>query len=381
MSDRSKPTIVIAGGGTGGHVFPGLAVADALSRAADVRVVFVGTPRGLESKVIPARGYELELLDVEPMKGGGAKRAVRGGVVAAQASLRALGLVKKLAPRAVLSVGGYAAGPVCLAAAALRVPLALFEANATMGLANRLLAPLARRVYLATEEGKSRGTRQGAVRTFGMPIREGFEPRPYRAGKTRRLLILGGSQGAQALNERMPLAVARAKIEGLEILHQAGRDRDGAVRDAYAADKIENVTVVPFLDDVASEIAKADLIVARAGAGSTAEITAIGRASVLVPFPFAADDHQAKNAEALAKRGGCVAIRQEAADDVRLALELGRAFGDDAARTKMADAARACGRPRAAHDVAEDFAALAGIVTRVPSASNGASKIHAAEAR
>ncbi|MEO7111557.1 MAG: glycosyltransferase, partial [Polyangiaceae bacterium] len=263
------------------------------------------------------------------------------------------------------------------AAALSRIPLALLESNAKMGLANRLLAPFAKRVYLATEEGKSRATRANAIRTFGMPIRSGFSPKPYRANRPPRLLILGGSQGAGALNDRLPMALARTHVEGLEVVHQAGRDRDAAVRNAYAREKFERVEVVPFLDDIASEIARADLIIARAGAGSTAEITAIGRASILVPFPFAADDHQAKNAAALAKRGGCTAIRQEAADDVRLALEIDRAFADDIARIKMADAARACGRPRAAQDVAEDLAALGGVVTRPPERTNSASHFHA----
>lgn len=367
----AKDVVVIAGGGTGGHVFPGLAVADVLTRIAAVRIVFVGTARGLESRVIPSRGHELELLDVEPMKGGGVRRAVRGAIIAGAATVRAAALVRSLRPKVVLSVGGYAAGPVSLAAALQRVPLALFEANATMGLANRLLAPLARRVYLATEEGKSAATRSSAVRTFGMPIRDGFTPSRYEAKGARRILILGGSQGAQALNERVPLAVANAKVEGLEVVHQAGRDRDSAVKKAYSVLKFENVTVVPFLDDVASEIAKADLVIARAGAGSTAEITAVGRASILVPFPFAADDHQTKNAEALSRRGGCTAIAQEAADDVRLTLEIRRAFADDEARAEMADRARACGKPRAAYDVAEDLAALAGIVTHPLAKANG----------
>jgi UDP-N-acetylglucosamine--N-acetylmuramyl-(pentapeptide) pyrophosphoryl-undecaprenol N-acetylglucosamine transferase len=372
-----RDTIVIAGGGTGGHVFPGLAIADALSAIADVRVIFVGTARGLEARVIPARNYDLELLDVEPMKGGGVKRAARGAAIAGVATLKALALVRKIKPRAVLSVGGYAAGPLSLAAAMARIPLALLESNAKMGLSNRLLAPFARRVYLATEEGKSRATRANAVRTFGMPIRSGFSPSPYRPNARPRLLILGGSQGAGALNERMPLAAVRMHVPNLEIIHQAGRDRDAEVRKAYAREKFENVKVVPFFDDVASEIAQADLIIARAGAGSTAEITAIGRASILVPFPFAADDHQAKNAEALARRGGCIAIRQEAADDVRLALEIDRAFSEEKFRIDMADAARACGRPNAARSVAEDLAALAGIVTRPPERSNGASHFHA----
>ncbi|MGH7284584.1 MAG: UDP-N-acetylglucosamine--N-acetylmuramyl-(pentapeptide) pyrophosphoryl-undecaprenol N-acetylglucosamine transferase, partial [Polyangiaceae bacterium] len=363
-----------------GHVFPGVAVADALSRMADVRIVFVGTARGIETRAIPARGYDLELLNVEPIKGGGARRAVRGAAIASAATLQALSLVRKIRPRAVLSVGGYAAGPMSLAAAISRVPVALLEANATMGLTNRVLAPFARRVYLATEEGKSRTTRAGAVRTFGMPLRPGFEPSPYRASSSRRLLILGGSQGAAPLNDRMPPAIARAKIAGLAVVHQAGRDRDRQVRESYASAGVENVTVTPFLEDVASEIAKADLIVARAGASSTAEITSVGRVSILVPYPFAADDHQAKNAEALARRGGCIAIRQEAADDVRLAMELERLFENDEKRVKMAESARACGHPRASHDVAEDFAALAGIVTHVPAKTNGAPS-RTAEAR
>lgn len=374
---NARDTIVIAGGGTGGHVFPGLAIADALSAIADVRVIFVGTERGLESRVIPARGYDLELLDVEPMKGGGVKRAARGAAIASVATLKALALVRKIKPRAVLSVGGYAAGPLSLAAAIARIPLALLESNAKMGLSNRLLAPFARRVYLATEEGKSRATRPNAVRTFGMPIRSGFSPSPYRPNSKPRLLVLGGSQGAGAFNERMPLAAVRMHVPNLEIVHQAGRDRDAEVRNAYAREKFEHVKVVPFFEDVGSEIAQADLIIARAGAGSTAEITAIGRASILVPFPFAADDHQAKNAEALAKRGGCIAIRQEAADDVRLALEIDRAFASEQSRIKMADAARACGRPNAARSVADDLAALAGIVTRPPERTNGASHFHA----
>ncbi|MEO7112788.1 MAG: glycosyltransferase, partial [Polyangiaceae bacterium] len=190
---NARDTIVIAGGGTGGHVFPGLAIADALCAIADVRVIFVGTARGLESRVIPSRGYDLELLDVEPMKGGGVKRAARGAAIASVATLKALSLIRKIRPRVVLSVGGYAAGPLSLAAAIARIPLALLESNAKMGLSNRLLAPFARRVYLATEEGKSRATRANAVRTFGMPIRSGFSPSVYRPNAHLRLLVLGGS--------------------------------------------------------------------------------------------------------------------------------------------------------------------------------------------
>jgi UDP-N-acetylglucosamine--N-acetylmuramyl-(pentapeptide) pyrophosphoryl-undecaprenol N-acetylglucosamine transferase len=211
-----------------------------------------------------------------------------------------------------------------------------------------------------------------------VPLREGFVPQPYASKQgSARVLVMGGSQGAQALNERLPTAVARAKktITALRALHQAGRDRDVAVREAYAGLHVEGVEVVPFLDGVPGEIARADVVVARAGAVTVAELAAIGRASILIPFPHAADDHQAKNAESLARDGGAVAIRQESADAVRIADELVRILSDDALRTRMADAARAHGKPQAAMDVARDLLDLAEIPLSPPKPRhvNGAS--------
>jgi UDP-N-acetylglucosamine--N-acetylmuramyl-(pentapeptide) pyrophosphoryl-undecaprenol N-acetylglucosamine transferase len=372
----SRPVVLIAGGGTGGHVFPGLAVADALRSLADVDVVFCGSPRGMEKDLVPARGYPLELLDVAPMKGGGAKRAVSGALVAARATVQAMSLVKRLRPAAVLSVGGYAAGPVALACVLSRVPLGVLEPNAVMGLANRILAPLAGRVYVTWEES-ARGARKSAVRTTGVPIRPGFEGAPYAAKRARlRVLVMGGSLGAEALNERLPPALAAVGIDHpeLEVLHQTGKGRDAAVRDAYVRlDMTTRARVVPFLDDVAGELAKADLVVARAGAGTVAEIAAVGRASLLVPFPFAADDHQAKNAAALARAGGAVCILQKEATPEVLAAELRRLAGDAELRTRMARAATAVGRPHAAHEVAGDLLHLARIPLRSPRpTTNGA---------
>jgi UDP-N-acetylglucosamine--N-acetylmuramyl-(pentapeptide) pyrophosphoryl-undecaprenol N-acetylglucosamine transferase len=179
---------------------------------------------------------------------------------------------------------------------------------------------------------------------------------------------MGGSQGAQALNERLPEAVARAKetVPALQVIHQAGRDRDAEVRAAYANAKVTAVEVAAFLEDVPSEIARADLIVARAGAVTVAEIAAVGRASILIPFPHAADDHQARNAESLARDGGAVAIRQDAADAIRIADEIVRLLTSDALRTKMADAARAQGTPHAAMEVARDLLDLAGVHVSPP---------------
>lgn len=362
------PSILIAGGGTGGHVFPGIAVANALRALADVEVIFAGSPRGLESRIVPAHGYTLELLDIEPMKGGGPSRALRGALVAARATRDARAFVARHRPSAVLSVGGYAAGPASLACVSRGVPLAILEPNSTLGLTNRLLAPFAKRAFVAWSE-TARIFRGGKARTHGVPLRAGFEPRPYAAREdgTKRVLVLGGSQGARALNESLPGALAKvlAGRKDVRVLHQAGRDRDDDVRVAYDAHGLGDiVTVAPFVDDVAAEMVAADLILARSGAVTVAEIASIGRASILVPFPHAADDHQAKNALALAELGGAICVRQENADEARLAHELEALLGDDARRTAMANAARDHGRPDAARDIALDLLALARIAPK-----------------
>jgi UDP-N-acetylglucosamine--N-acetylmuramyl-(pentapeptide) pyrophosphoryl-undecaprenol N-acetylglucosamine transferase len=300
-------------------------------------------------------------------------RAIRGAYVAALATRRAFGVVREHGPSAILSVGGYASGPVTLAAALLGIPVTVLEPNSVVGLANRLAAPFAKRAYLAWPEAEH-SFREGVRRLYGVPLRAGFAPRAYAPRATRRVLVMGGSQGAQALNERMPQAYARlAGVPGLQILHQAGRDRDDAVRAAYGSSAARQVTVVPFVDEVAREIAAADLVVARAGASTLAELTAIGRAAILVPFPHAADDHQARNGEALARAGAGVCIRQDLADPARLATEIERLLRDDDARVAMADASRACGKPTAAVDIAADLLALAGITPRPRGATNGAS--------
>jgi UDP-N-acetylglucosamine--N-acetylmuramyl-(pentapeptide) pyrophosphoryl-undecaprenol N-acetylglucosamine transferase len=360
MSERA--CVIIAAGGTGGHVFPGLALADALAQEGDVETVFAGTARGLESRLVTEAGHAIELFDVRAIQGGGAAQVVRGGWSAARALGRALDFVRKLAPRAVVSVGGYAAGPVALAAAMLRIPVAIIEPNSVMGLSNRILAPLARRIYLAFGEARPKlaGTK---VRLSGVPLRAGFAPRASVASSVRRVLVLGGSQGAQALNERVPEALGRAATEagGLLVVHQAGEGRDAAVREAYARFGLPDARVVPFTTDLPDDLAWADLVVARAGAGTIAEIAAVGRASLLIPYPHAADDHQAKNAAAFADTGSAVWVRQEAADAMRLSMEVRRILTDDARRLGLATRACAQGRPEAARTIARDLLDMAGV--------------------
>jgi len=367
-----RPTILIAGGGTGGHVFPGLAVADALTSLADVSVVFGGSPRGIEKDVIPKRGYDLELLDISPIKGGGPTRAAKGAFIAARATLRALSLVRALRPCAVLSVGGYAAGPFALASVLLGIPLAIMEPNGVLGLTNRMLSPVSRRAYIAWPNLEPR-VRKGTARVVGVPLRKGFEPSAYEPKSDLTVLVMGGSGGAEALNERVPraLALVAASHPNLRVVHQTGRDRDVNVRALYTQLGLQNTVVSPFLEDVPTQLASADLVIARAGAGTVAEIAAVGRPSILVPFPFAADDHQTKNARALEGFGASVCVPQEDATVDRLAREALAILSDDARRARMAESACRAGKPHAAYDVAGDLLSLAGVALKI--AKNGKS--------
>jgi UDP-N-acetylglucosamine--N-acetylmuramyl-(pentapeptide) pyrophosphoryl-undecaprenol N-acetylglucosamine transferase len=373
----STTTILIAGGGSGGHVFPALAVAEAIQAVADVEVVFCGSERGMEKAVVPKRGFRLERLDVDPIRGRGLAGAARGMLTAARTTARSFETLRAVRPHAVLSVGGYAAGPVTLAARLRGIPIAVLEPNCVAGVTNRILGPLAQRAYLACEEVAG-AFRRDSIRVYGVPLRPGFSPRVGATGGTSRLLVMGGSQGSAALNERVPSAIGLLAAGGrsVRVMHQAGSGRDGEVREAYARLGVQGVTVAGFVEDIASAIADAELVIARAGAGTIAEIAAIGRASILVPYPHAADDHQARNAEALARQGAAACVRQEDASADRLAREIDRLLYDDASRAKMAAAARARGRPNAARDVAMDLLGLAGGTPRgVPSVHDTGSHV------
>jgi len=370
VTRRAARTLLFAGGGTGGHVFPMVAVAEAVKALApDVRLVFVGTERGLEARAVPERGYELELMRVLPLRGGGLPGFVRGVGRATLSLPEGRALVRRLEPAAVLSVGGYAAGPVSLAAWSLGVPLALLEPNSVMGLANRWLAPLAGRGYVAFGAAE-RHFRRGRALRVGVPLRPGFEPTPYtRAGAALRILVLGGSQGAKALNEAVPRAVATLG-SALEVVHQCGPTHAEAVRALYAELGLaERVRVVPFIDDMPAALAAAELVVGRAGAGALSEMCAVGRPGLLVPYPFAADDHQRVNAEALVAAGAAVCVANAEATPERLAREIAELSRDRARLTAMAAAAREAGRPTAARDIALDLLNLAGLSLRETSGS------------
>ena len=356
--------IMVAGGGTGGHLFPGLAVVEELRRRVpELEVRFVGTARGIEARVLPERGEHLDLLEVTPLKGQGMGARFKSFARIPGAMREASSLMRAFDPDLVIGVGGYASGPVLLAASLGGRPTAVLEQNAHVGMTNRILARFVDRAYVAFEQteavfGKSKS------RWTGNPVRldfveharlaladpEGFESR------ARTVLVLGGSQGARKLNEVVPRALEEAGIaeRGLRVVHQTG----DAMREEVEATYRElgmDAEVVTFIDDMARAYSNAALVVARAGATTLAELCAIGRPSILIPFPFAADDHQAKNAEALEALGASICIRESDLGATELAGRVRMLLEDATARTAMAHAARAHGKPDAAAVIVDDI--------------------------
>jgi UDP-N-acetylglucosamine--N-acetylmuramyl-(pentapeptide) pyrophosphoryl-undecaprenol N-acetylglucosamine transferase len=359
-------SIIVAGGGTGGHLFPGLAVVEELRRRIPgVRITFVGTARGIEARVLPERGERLELLDVAPLKGRNAAELTRSLMMLPGAFGQAMGVLQRAKPDLVIGVGGYASGPMVLAASMRGVPTALMEQNAHVGMTNRVLAPVVGRAYVAFEAARAQIPR---ARLLGNPVRRDFvdaaraaaaDPEGFEA-RARNVLVLGGSQGARALNETVPAALAEAELGGRRVVHQTGEAMRDAVQARYRELGVD-AEVVPFIQDMARAYRDAALVVARAGATTLAELCAVGRPSILVPYPYAAADHQARNAEALAAEGAAVAIREPRLTVERLRGEVTRLLGDDAARRAMAEAARDHGRPEAAADIVDDLCAWRGV--------------------
>jgi UDP-N-acetylglucosamine--N-acetylmuramyl-(pentapeptide) pyrophosphoryl-undecaprenol N-acetylglucosamine transferase len=356
--------IMVAGGGTGGHLFPGLAVVEELRRRVPgLEVKFVGTARGIEARVLPGRGEALELLEVTPLKGQGLGARLKSFARIPTAMREASSLMRDFEPDLVLGVGGYASGPVLLSASLSGRPTALLEQNAYVGMTNRILARFVNRAYITFEEteavfGKTKS------RLTGNPVRREFveharlalaDPEGFES-RARTVLVLGGSQGARKLNEDIPRALALVGLDDrkLEVVHQTGESMRDEVEARYRELGIR-ARVVTFIDEIARAYSNAALVVARAGATTLAELCAIGRPSILIPFPFAADDHQAKNAKALEEQGASICIRESELEVDALGGLIGDLLDDSAKRQAMARAAREHGRPDAAAAIVDDM--------------------------
>jgi UDP-N-acetylglucosamine--N-acetylmuramyl-(pentapeptide) pyrophosphoryl-undecaprenol N-acetylglucosamine transferase len=346
-------SILIAAGGTGGHLYPGIAVADELvRREPETRVVFAGTPRGLESRIVPRSGHGLELLPILPLNAVGARGLLAGLFALPRGMWRALRLVRSLRPAAVLGIGGYAGGPVALVAALLGVRTVILEPNARPGFTNRVLLPFADAAACAYEETRAAFGGKGVL--TGNPVRGGFAVLPRRDhAQPLTLLAFGGSQGSRVLNRALVAALPHLPgEERLRIVHQTGEQMQAEVEDAYRLAG-RPVEIRPFLDDMEQVMGEADLVLSRSGATTCAELTVGGRAAVLVPFAQAADDHQRKNAHALGSVGAARVIEEKDLTGASLGEAL-CALVDAPDRIRaMEEAARSLGRPDAAARVAD----------------------------
>ena len=349
--------VLVAGGGTGGHVFPGISIAEeVVTRHPANDAVFVGTARGLEARVVPAAGYPIELIEVRGLKGKGLLGVLSGLLLLPRALLQCFSILRRWSPDVVVGVGGYASGPLVLAAWLLRIPTALQEQNAVAGVTNRILGLFVRAAFTAfPEAGRYFAARK--VHQLGNPIRKELMAnymRPSAAHDRLRLLVFGGSQGAHALNMRLVEALPfLADLRGkLEITHQTGaRDRE-VVEQGYRAVGFAP-DVREFITDMSDAYAHADLVVCRAGATTLAELTVCKKPSVLVPFPRAADNHQVMNARSLVEAGAAVMIEERDLSGEVLAREIRSILVHPERREAMARAAGRLGSPQAAQEIAD----------------------------
>lgn len=353
---RDGPVLIMAGG-TGGHIFPGIAVARELVTRG-VPVAWLGSTHGLENRLVPGAGIALERIAVSGLRGKGAGALLAAPWRVLRGVFQALAVLRRVQPRVVLAFGGYVSGPGGIAAWCARRPLIVHEQNRVPGFTNRVLARLARRV-LAGFPDSFAATRGEAV---GNPVRAEIAALPAPEARLgardgpMRVLVLGGSQGARALNRAVPAALAVLGAVGagtaIEVRHQAGPSLHADTVAAYAGSPAQ-VRIEAFIENMAEAYAWADLVICRAGALTLAELCAAGVASVLVPYPHAVDDHQTRNAEYLVARGAAVLVAEGADLDRRLAATLPGLLGDRARVLAMARAARALALPDAAARIAD----------------------------
>jgi UDP-N-acetylglucosamine--N-acetylmuramyl-(pentapeptide) pyrophosphoryl-undecaprenol N-acetylglucosamine transferase len=348
--------MLVAGGGTGGHVFPALAVAQEwlrhgkeIGEARDA--VFVGTARGLENKLVPPTGIPLELIRSAGLKGMGGMKLARNLATLGPAYMDSRAILRKHEFDVAFGVGGYAAGPILLAAAMRGIPLVIFEPNAAPGLTNRILARFAARVAVGYEETARRLGKKAVV--TGCPVRPEFKFAPMRRPEPPfRILITGGSQGARPINRAVieALPLFKERMNDLQIVHQTGEREYENVRAAYAASDF-SAQVKPFLTDMPERFAWADLIVCRAGQTTIAEIAAIGRAALFIPFAGAADSHQLRNAQALERAGAARVLIESELNGARLAQEISGLVARPDELAVLAAKARQFAAPQATQEI------------------------------
>jgi len=349
--------LLIAGGGTGGHLFPGVAIAEELrARDPDAAVRFVGTERGIEARVLPKLGWDLARIEISGLKTVGALGAIRGALRIPGALWQSRRLIKEFKPDVVVGVGGYASGPVVLMARLMGIPTAICEQNSIPGLTNKILGRLVRRVFLMFEESK-RFFSPKKVALSGNPVRRGlltaFAESQAAPHELPRVFVCGGSLGATKVNEIASEAlIALARDRKLSVVHQTGAADVDKIRARYAEAGLD-AEVHAFIDQMVTQYLAADVVVSRAGATTLAELAIAGKPAVLVPYPFAADNHQELNAREMADAGAAVMYRQVDLTPAILAQTLGELLGDRDRRAQMGSAMKALARPGAAATIVD----------------------------
>ena len=373
--------VLIAGGGTGGHLNPGIAIAEEVTGRPGNQVLFVGTARGLESKLVPAAGFRLEVLDVSGLNRVGAGRFVKGLLRLPAAFFASRGILKRFRPDLVIGVGGYASGPIVLTAALLGYPTAIQEQNSHPGFTNRLLGRFVTRVFIAFEDAAAFFARRKTV-LAGNPVRRKFlqastnavAPQATTSGPwgSMTVLVVGGSQGARAVNDLVIGAAAVLHGEGRlpRIVHQTGPSDEARVRQRYSELGLTGlVDVRPFIDDMSSALGTADLVVGRAGALTLAELAMVGRPAILIPLPTAAADHQSRNAASFARAGAALVADQASTTPAALARLVADLCADADRRAAMSRLMAKLGRPTAATQIVDELERVAGGPTKNRGAS------------
>lgn len=350
--------ILIAAGGTGGHIYPALAMAEAFAaRKRDLEIVFVGTRQGMENKIIPAKGYRLLHLPIGRLNNVSWRERLKTILLMPLSFVKSAQILRREKPAFVLGVGGYASGPVLLMASLLGYRTAIWEPNAMPGMANRILSKFVDECWVVFEEARAL-LKSRSLNVAGMPVRKEIEDMPARqeAHGKFRILVVGGSQGARGVNTTVAEMVKEGGewLNDIEIVHQTGASDYARVKELYGA-SLGKVDLREYLHDMGNQYARADLVISRAGTGTLSELAACAKPSILIPFPFAADDHQRKNAESLVNKGAAVLIVQKDLTVAGLREEILKLKNDPARRKQMAEAVRNFHQPRAAEKLVERF--------------------------
>jgi UDP-N-acetylglucosamine--N-acetylmuramyl-(pentapeptide) pyrophosphoryl-undecaprenol N-acetylglucosamine transferase len=352
---------IIAGGGTGGHIIPGLAIAQELKDNYNAEVLFIGTARGIENRLVPAAGFALRLVKIGALKNVSVATRVKTMFALPRAVWESGRIFSEFRPNVAIGVGGYASGPAMLAAILHRIPTLAFEPNVVPGFANRVVARFVSEAAVHFSETSKYFRR---CHVTGVPVRRAFfdVANSRDAHSSPTLLVFGGSQGAHAINRAVldAAALLRKQIPQLRIVHQTGERDYNEAQAAYAESNGE-CEAYRFIDDMPAFFARANLVLCRSGASTVAEIAAAGKPAIFVPFPRAADDHQQRNAEALASAGAAVMLEESKLTPESLVETVSSLFSDSARLIKMGDAARSLSHPDAARDISGMAARLAGV--------------------